>query len=98
MSWECSQKIKLDSTLAFQEMNHKVTEASYVIALEIAKQKKPHTIGEILIKHCVLKLVEIVVGNGLGEKTCTSFTIKQYCSKENQRYGHWHQGSSCAGD
>lgn len=38
--------MKLDSTGTFQEINYKVIEASYVIALEIAKQKKPHTIGE----------------------------------------------------
>jgi hypothetical protein len=49
------KKMKLDSTGAFQEMNHRATEASYAIALEIAKQKKPHTIGETLIKPCILK-------------------------------------------
>ena len=34
--------MKLDSTRAFQQMNQKVIEASYVVALEIAKQKKNH--------------------------------------------------------
>ncbi|XP_042243550.1 zinc finger BED domain-containing protein 5-like [Homarus americanus] len=57
------KKMKLDSTGAFKETNQEVTEASYVVALEIAKQKKPHTIGENLIKPCSLKMVEIVLGN-----------------------------------
>ena len=37
-------------------------EASYEVALEIAKQKKPHTIGESLIKPCVLKMANKVLG------------------------------------
>ena len=37
--------MKLSATGVFQQTNHKITEASYVVALEIAKQKKPHTIG-----------------------------------------------------
>ena len=48
------------STDDFKERNLKVTEASYVVALEIANQKKPHTIGENLIKPYSLKMVEIV--------------------------------------
>lgn len=30
--------MKLDATGFFQKTNHKITEASYVVALEIAKQ------------------------------------------------------------
>lgn len=33
------KKMKLGATGLFQETNHKITEASYVAALEIAKQK-----------------------------------------------------------
>lgn len=59
------KKMKLGASGSFQDTGHKITEASYVVALEIVKQKKPDTIGETLIKPCALKMVEIVLGNGL---------------------------------
>ncbi|CAH1989541.1 unnamed protein product [Acanthoscelides obtectus] len=34
--------------------------ASFEIAFMIAKQRKPHTIGEELIKPCVLKATQII--------------------------------------
>jgi hypothetical protein len=34
------KKMKLDSTGTFQEVNQKICEASYVVALELAKHKK----------------------------------------------------------
>lgn len=37
-------------------------EASYKVAYRIAKNKKPHTIGESLIKPCALEMVELVCG------------------------------------
>jgi len=61
--------MKLESTEIFQENNYKITEASYAVALEIAKQKKTHTIREPLIKPCALETVEIVLGNGREKKT-----------------------------
>ena len=36
--------------------------ASYVIALQIAKNKKPQTIGEDLIKPCMLQACAAVLG------------------------------------
>ncbi|XP_068223303.1 protein FAM200C-like [Palaemon carinicauda] len=54
--------MRLVSTEKFKEKNDKITESSYVVALEIAKQIKKHTIGENLIKPCALKMVEIVLG------------------------------------
>lgn len=36
--------------------------ASYKVAYQIAKNKKPHTIGETLIKPCLKEVVEIVLG------------------------------------
>ena len=33
-------------------------------------------------------------GKWIWEKNCSSFTIKQFCSKENMWHGYWHQGSS----
>ena len=40
----------------------KSLKASYLIALQIAKNKKPYTIGENLIKPCMLQACEAVVG------------------------------------
>lgn len=37
-------------------------EASFKVAYHIAKQKKPHTIGETLVKPCALDMVELVCG------------------------------------
>ena len=41
------KKMRLDAS-------RKIVEAPYVVAFEIAKQKMPHSIGETLIKPCVL--------------------------------------------
>ena len=46
--------------LGFITTQKPFVEASYKVAYRIAKQKKPHTIGETLIKPCVLEMVEIV--------------------------------------
>ena len=48
--------------LGFITTQKPFVEASYKVAYRIAKQKKPHTIGETLIKPCVLEMVEIVCG------------------------------------
>ncbi|XP_055549359.1 zinc finger BED domain-containing protein 5-like [Wyeomyia smithii] len=60
--------MKMDKTGSIFTTNSKTVEASYVVALEIAKQKKPHTVGETLVKPCAMKMVEIVLGNGLEKK------------------------------
>lgn len=39
-----------------------VLEAAYKVAYRIAKDKKPHTIGETLVKPCALDMVESVCG------------------------------------
>ena len=61
-------KQKLDATGAFQQQTSSVVEASYEVALEIAKQKKPHTFGETLIKPCTLKMVKRVLGDASERK------------------------------
>ena len=43
-------------------------EASYEIAFEIAKQKKPHTIGETLLKPCMIKAIHLVLGEASAKK------------------------------
>ncbi|CAH2012054.1 unnamed protein product [Acanthoscelides obtectus] len=42
--------------------------ASFEIAFMIAKQKKRHTIGEELIKPCVLKATQIILGEEAQQK------------------------------
>ena len=54
---------RLDCTESFNQSNVPAIEASYVIALEIAKQKKPHSIGETLVKPCLLKTAKLVLGD-----------------------------------
>ncbi|KAL7635350.1 UNVERIFIED_CONTAM: hypothetical protein RMT77_014417 [Armadillidium vulgare] len=58
--------IKLDSAESFQVEDEKVMESSYNIALLIAKDKKLHTIGESLVKPCLLTACSTV----LGEESC----------------------------
>lgn len=62
----CLKRMKLDSTADFRIGNEKAVEASYKIALLIVKDKKPHTIGESLIKPCLLTACSTV----LSEDSC----------------------------
>ncbi|XP_066958823.1 zinc finger BED domain-containing protein 5-like [Macrobrachium rosenbergii] len=56
------KQAKLDGSGAFQQQTSKVVEASYEIALLIAKSKKSHNIGESLIKPSLLCAAELVLG------------------------------------
>ncbi|XP_072401099.1 zinc finger BED domain-containing protein 5-like [Diabrotica undecimpunctata] len=60
------KRMKLDSAANFRVKNEKAVEASYKIALLIVKDKKPHTIGESLIKPCLLTACSTV----LSEDSC----------------------------
>lgn len=62
---------------------NKVTEASHVVALEIAMQKT-HTIGENLINLCSFKMVVFVLANGLEKK----LAAVSDSTKEDQRHDH----------
>ena len=62
---------KLDQTGMFWRTNKVAVHALYAIALHVARTKKPHNIGETLLKPCILESVKLVV----GEKT--SQTMKQ---------------------
>ena len=57
------KKMRLDSNGTYHETNKNAIEASCYVAVEIARQKKPHTIGENLIKPCSLKIVVLMLGN-----------------------------------
>ena len=43
-------------------------EASYTVALKIAKAKKAHTIGEVLVKPCALEMVRLMLGEEASRK------------------------------
>lgn len=40
----------------------KLLESSYEVLYMIVKEKKPHTIGETLVKPCGLEMVKLVLG------------------------------------
>ena len=62
---------KLDQTGMLWRTNKAAVHASHAIALHVAKTKKPHNIGETLLKPCILESVKLV----LDEKA--SQTMKQ---------------------
>ena len=53
---------KLDQTEMFWRTNKAAVHASYAIALHVSKTKKPHNIGETLLKPCILESVKLVLG------------------------------------
>ena len=53
---------KLDQTGIFWRTNIAAVLASYAIALHVIKTKKPHNIGETLLKPCILESVKLVLG------------------------------------
>ena len=59
-----------------------------LVALEIARQKKPHAIGEILIKPCSLKIVKL--GNEEKKKiAAVSFSNTQFRKGLKIWCKHW---------
>ncbi|CAI9726065.1 Hypothetical predicted protein [Octopus vulgaris] len=59
---------KLDGSGVFRQQISVVAEASYEIAMMIAKSKKNHNIGEFLIKPSLLCAEELVLGKGSANK------------------------------
>ncbi|XP_067930750.1 protein FAM200C-like [Watersipora subatra] len=45
-----------------------ITEASYALFYRIARDKKPHTIGETLVKPCLLECTKIILGDTAAQK------------------------------
>lgn len=60
--------MRLDKSGSYNKGVSQHRKASFEIALLIAKQKKPHTIGEELIKPCVLKATQIILGEESEQK------------------------------
>ena len=51
---------RLDARGSFHQQNAAVVEASFLVSLEIAKEKKPHTIGEELILPCACRALQFL--------------------------------------
>lgn len=62
------KKLKLDGSGAFRQASQAATEASFRAALHIAKNKKPHTIGETLIKPCMIDCAKLLLGEEAANK------------------------------
>uniref|UniRef100_K7GJS8 DUF4371 domain-containing protein n=1 Tax=Pelodiscus sinensis TaxID=13735 RepID=K7GJS8_PELSI len=52
----------------FSKLNDKCLDASFEVSYLIAKDKKPHTIGETLVLPAAVKMVEIIHGKQYGDK------------------------------
>ena len=53
---------------AIQQQNKALVEASYETAFAIAKQTKPNSIGETLVKPCAITMVKLVWGENCAKK------------------------------
>uniref|UniRef100_UPI00358EA1AE protein FAM200C-like n=1 Tax=Myxine glutinosa TaxID=7769 RepID=UPI00358EA1AE len=77
---EALKRAKLDSSGTFRQQTSKIVEASYEIALLVAKNKKSHTIRETLIKPSLLRAAELILGkdsaNKLSAISLSNNTIK----------------------
>ena len=62
MKCDSLKKTKLDISGMLQQRTSNVVEASYEIAMFIAKNKKSHSIGESLVKPSMLLAAEPVLG------------------------------------
>lgn len=65
---ESLKRMRLDKSGSYHTSVSQHLKASFEIAFMIAKQKKPHTIGEELIKPCVLKATQIILGEDAEQK------------------------------
>ena len=85
---ELLKNCRLDSEGMWAKQNKAVLEASYRIAFRIAQAKKPHTIGEELIKPCLIEATTLVLGgekaNKLKEISLSNDTVKKRISEMSQ--------------
>ena len=61
-------KMRLDSTGQFRTDLKAIVTASYKVSLQVAKAKKPHNIGETLIKPCLVACADILLGESAAAK------------------------------
>ena len=64
----CLKHQRLDRSGTFIQQDTQLTKASFAVSLLIAEQKKPHTIGESLIKPCALTMARILLGEESEKK------------------------------
>ncbi|XP_047115751.1 protein ZBED8-like [Schistocerca piceifrons] len=62
------KRMKLDTAGSFAQTSEKVLEASYELSLLISRTKKSHIIGETLVKPCLLKAADSVLGSESKQK------------------------------
>jgi hypothetical protein len=67
---------RLDKLWQFSATVNKICRVSYYIALQIAKNKKPHTIGVKLIKPCLLEAVRLILNEESYKKNYANIIIK----------------------
>uniref|UniRef100_K7FBQ8 DUF4371 domain-containing protein n=1 Tax=Pelodiscus sinensis TaxID=13735 RepID=K7FBQ8_PELSI len=69
--------LKLDITGSFHQVSAKVVEASYELSLLIVKAKKAHIIGETLVKLCLLKAADILLGVKSKKTSLSDNSVKR---------------------
>ena len=75
------KKSRLDLCGKYQQKNMAANEASYLVALRIAKAKKPHTIAEELLLPAAIDIVRVMLGaeyvNKLNTISLSSDTVSR---------------------
>ena len=59
---------RIDSGGQYARQNESALRASYAVSLHIARNKKAHTIGEDLVKPCLIEAVRLVLGEEQAKK------------------------------
>ncbi|XP_042203812.1 zinc finger BED domain-containing protein 5-like [Homarus americanus] len=67
---------RLDGTGTFRQQSAKVVESSYELSLMTADAKKPHSIGETLVKPCILWLLPEESYQKLSKISLSDSTVK----------------------
>ena len=75
---------KLDTSGYFQEQSTANLTTSFEVLLQIAKQKKPHNIGETFVKPCAVNMVKLILGKtsakNIQQVSLSNDTIKRCIS------------------